>query len=462
MSESLRKLPSVDQILNAASVVPLLKRYRRDVLVDAVRDVLSRWRARLRAGAENPSRDELMESICADVLTHCGRWDRPSMRRVINATGVVLHTGLGRAPLATKAWETLCNAVRYANVEFDLRSGQRGERTSHVEALLCQLCGAEAVAVVNNNAAAVLIALSALSHGRQVLVSRGQLVEIGGSFRIPDVIESSGARIREVGTTNRTHVRDYERALDEHTGAILVVHPSNFRVRGFTAEVELEELAALARRAEVPLVYDLGGGVLEDLATWNLPAEPVVRDELSRGADLVTFSGDKILGGPQAGIIAGKRELVEAIRTHPLMRALRCDKLTYAALEGTLQLYRLRPDVLPDELPVLGMLVEPSEAILARARALAAAIETVCDWQVEVVESQAQAGSGALPLEELSSYAVALTPRRGSVDGLAQELRAAEVAVVGRIERERLLLDVRTIAAGEVDEVVSALRATRA
>jgi L-seryl-tRNA(Ser) seleniumtransferase len=257
-------------------------------------------------------------------------------------------------------------------------------------------------------------------------------------------------------------VRDYERALDEHTGAILVVHPSNFRVRGFTAEVELEELAALARRAEVPLVYDLGGGVLEDLATWNLPAEPVVRDELSRGADLVTFSGDKILGGPQAGIIAGKRALVEAIRTHPLMRALRCDKLTYAALEGTLQLYRLRPDVLPDELPVLGMLVEPSEAILARARALAAAIETVGDWQVEVVESRAQAGSGALPLEELSSYAVALTPRRGSVDGLAQELRAAEVAVVGRIERERLLLDVRTIAAGEVDEVVSALRATRA
>mgnify|MGYP003335062168 CR=1 FL=1 len=394
----------------------------------------------------------------------CCAWETPSVRRVINATGVVLHTGLGRAPLAAAARQALQTAAHYANVELDLTSGQRGERTAHVEAMLCALCKAEAVAVVNNNAAAVLVALSALARNCNVLVSRGQLVEIGGSFRIPDVIESSGARIREVGTTNRTHLRDYEAAIDEQTGAILVVHPSNYRVRGFTAEVALEELAQLARGRGVPLIYDLGGGVLEDLGQWGLPAEPVVADELARGANLVTFSGDKVLGGPQAGIIAGDRALVESIRTDALMRALRCDKLTYAALEATLALYRLNPDALSRALPVLGMLSQSGEAVLDRARALESALQA--DWasalHVEVVPSRAQAGSGALPLEELPSHAVALSLSSGGVEDLARRLRTADVAVVGRIERERLLLDMRAVAEDEIAAIVAALRAVLA
>lgn len=460
MSELLRQLPAVDQILAAEDVAALLQRYRRDALVRQVRQVLADWRARLQRGEVPAARARLMDGICADVVARCRAWETPSVRRVINATGVVLHTGLGRAPLAAAARQALQTAARYANVELDLHSGQRGERTAHVEEMLCALCNAEAVAVVNNNAAAVLIALSALARERHVLVSRGQLVEIGGSFRIPDVIESSGARIREVGTTNRTHLRDYEAAIDERTGAILVVHPSNYRVRGFTAEVALEDLAQLARRSGVPLIYDLGGGVLEDLGQWELPAEPVVGDELARGANLVTFSGDKVLGGPQAGIIAGDRALVEAIRTDPLMRALRCDKLTYAALEATLALYRLTPDALSRELPVLGMLCQSGEAVSHRARALAAALQG--DWasalRVEVVASRAQAGSGALPLEELPSSAVALSLASGGVEDLARRLRTADVAVVGRIERARLLLDMRAVADDEIAAIVDALR----
>ncbi len=460
MSELLRQLPAVDQILAAEDVAALLQRYRREVLVCEVRRALTDWRGRLQRGEVSATRALLLDGICADVVARCRAWERPSVRRVINATGVVLHTGLGRAPLAAAARQALQTAAHYANVELDLPSGQRGERTAHVEAMLCALCRAEAVAVVNNNAAAVLIALSALARGRNVLVSRGQLVEIGGSFRIPDVIESSGARIREVGTTNRTHLRDYEAAIDEQTGAILVVHPSNYRVCGFTAEVALEDLAQLARRSGVPLVYDLGGGVLEDLGQWGLPAEPVVVDELARGADVVTFSGDKVLGGPQAGIIAGARGLVEAMRTNALMRALRCDKLTYAALEATLALYRLRPEALARELPVLSMLCQSGEAVSRRAHALASALQG--EWasalRVEVVASRAQAGSGALPLEELPSYAVALALVSGGVEDLARRLRTADVAVVGRIERARLLLDMRAVAEDEVAAMVNALR----
>jgi L-seryl-tRNA(Ser) seleniumtransferase len=330
----------------------------------------------------------------------------------------------------------------------------------HVEQLVCAACGAEAVAVVNNNAAAVLITLNTLASGRQVLVSRGQIVEIGGSFRIPDVIAASGAELREVGTTNRTHLRDYEAALNADTGAILVVHPSNYRVRGFTAEVELENLSALARRADVPLVYDLGGGVLCDLAQWSLPSEPVVKDELKKGADLVTFSGDKVLGGPQAGLIAGARDHVEAIRKNALMRALRCDKLVYAALEATLALYRLKPEILCQELPVLRMLCAPLAELEARAERLAEAIGAACGERVgiEIVESLSQAGSGALPLEDMPSRAVVLKPREGGVETLARSLRTGELAVVGRIEHDRLLLDMRTIATEDEQDLVAALR----
>jgi L-seryl-tRNA(Ser) seleniumtransferase len=464
MSEIFRQLPAVDQILAHPPVAALLERYRRDAIVNEVRNALDRLRAELVDKGEVLERQQRVQQIANEVVANCAAWQRPSLRRVINATGVVLHTGLGRAPLAVVAQEALVQSASYANLEFDLPSGQRGERVLHVEELVCAACGAEAVAVVNNNAAAVLIALNTLARGREVLVSRGQMVEIGGSFRIPDVIEASGAQLREVGTTNRTHLKDYAAALGEQTGAILVVHPSNYRVRGFTAEVELQELSALARRAGVPLVYDLGGGVLCDLAQWSLPAEPVVRDELAKGADLVTFSGDKVLGGPQAGLLAGARTHIEAIRKNALMRALRCDKLVYAALEATLALYRLQPDVLCRELPVLRMLCAPLAELEARAESLAAAISArQGDALVaEVVESISQAGSGALPLEEIASRAVALTPKKGTVAALARALRMGDIAVVGRVEHARLLLDMRTTTEEDMRGILTALGAALA
>lgn len=459
MSKFLRQLPSVDQVLSADSLVELGMRYRRDALADLVRDILDNWRTRLRAGEGVTSRAELVEAICSDVATRCSAWEDLSLRAVINATGVVLHTGLGRAPLSELAQRALGDTAGYANLEFDLPSGRRGERTAHVEELLCQLCGAEAVAIVNNNAAAVLLALSALSRGCSVLVSRGQLVEIGGSFRIPDIIDSSGAQIREVGTTNRTHLRDYEAAMDDQVGAILVVHPSNYRVRGFTAEAPLEELGVLARSSGVPLIYDLGGGVLEDLTQWELPPEPVVRDELGRGADVVTFSGDKVLGGPQVGILAGRKSLIETMRMHAMMRPLRCDKLTYAALGATLQHYRLKPDQLCEQIPVLRMMRQSHAAVRDRAHTLASAIDALDSDQIEVdvIESLAQAGSGALPLEELPSFAVAITALHTGVEELARRMRCGSTAVVGRIEHERLLLDMRTVADNEVGDIVRAI-----
>ncbi len=460
MSELFRRLPAVDQILAHPRVAALLNRYRRDGVLREVRWALERWRARLVASGEVLERQHLLEQVANEVVATCSAWQVPSLRRVINATGVVLHTGLGRAPLAAVAQRALAQGAAYVNLEFDLPSGRRGERVLHVEELVCAACGAEAVAVVNNNAAAVLIALNTLARGRPVLVSRGQMVEIGGSFRIPDVIAASGAELCEVGTTNRTHLRDYEAALSEQTGAILVVHPSNYRVRGFTAEVELHDLSVLARRAGVPLVYDLGGGVLCDLAQWSLPAEPIVKDELAKGADLVTFSGDKVLGGPQAGLIAGALPYIEAIRKNALMRALRCDKLVYAALEATLSLYRLKPEILRQELPVLRMLCAPLAELQARAERLSEALRAACGdvLIVEVVESISQAGSGALPLEEMPSCAVALVAKKGNAETLARALRTGDIAVVGRIEHERLLLDMRTIAAEDVGDVLVALR----
>jgi L-seryl-tRNA(Ser) seleniumtransferase len=448
-------------VLASGQVGALLERYRRIFVVDAVRLALDEVRQGLLQSKDVPEREPLLERVISRVVAIAEAWQQPSLRRAINATGVVLHTGLGRAPLPAAAVQALQAAAGYANLEFDLSSGKRGERVLHVEELVCAASGAEAVAVVNNNAAAVLIALNVLAQGREAVISRGQLVEIGGSFRMPDVIAASGAQMREVGTTNRTHLRDYEQALSEKTGAILVVHPSNYRVCGFTAEVEIEGLAELAQRAQVPLIYDLGGGVLYDLAQFSLPSEPVVRTELEKGADLVTFSGDKVLGGPQAGIIAGRRNYVEAIRNHALMRVLRCDKLIYAALEATFSLYRLENGALTQALPVLRMLCAPIGELEARATRLLQALgaEAVEVLSAEVVESQSQAGSGALPLEELPSRAVVLRPPSGGAEALARQLRLAAVPIVGRIVRERLLLDMRTVVDGDVEEIAVALRA---
>jgi L-seryl-tRNA(Ser) seleniumtransferase len=364
------------------------------------------------------------------------------LRRVINATGVIVHTNLGRAPLAAAALEQVVDAARgYSNLEYDLDAGGRGSRQSHVTELVGRLTGAEAALVVNNNAAAVMLALAALAEGREVLVSRGELIEIGDGFRIPDVLTRSGARLHEVGTTNRTRAADYKNAIGPETAVLLRVHQSNFRVVGFTEQPRLQELAELAHAHDLVLVDDLGSGALVDVGD-----EPTARASLAAGADLVCFSGDKLLGGPQAGIIVGRADLVERLRRHPLQRALRADKLTLAALEGTL---RLALDA-PDEIPALRMLRESPGAVLARAEQLAAAIGG------EVEETVARAGGGALPLAELPSYACAVEER------LAERLRRGTPPVVGILRDGRLLLDCRTLTDAEVDEVVAAVAAARA
>ena len=450
------RLPAVDQMLK--QVADLLREYDRAYVVEQVRRCIADVRCQVREGAVAEERAALELRVERAVRRCIEQEAAPRLHRVVNATGVVLHTGLGRAPLPPKAQEAVAQvATGYCNLEFELESGHRGERVAHVEALICSATAAEAAAVVNNNAAAVLLLLNTWARGREVVVSRGQQVEIGGSFRLPDVIAASGAKLREVGTTNRTHLRDYECAVGPETGAILAVHPSNYRVQGFTAEVGLKDLAALSQRVGVPLVHDLGSGALVDLTPWGLPPEPVVAASLKAGAALVCFSGDKVLGGPQAGIIAGQRLYVEPVRQNPLMRALRCDKLIYAALEATLSLYRLPPDELTQALPVLAMLRAPVETLEARAQKVRSLLPEATGRALrpKVVESLAQAGSGSLPLAEIPSRAVALQPAAVRVEQLGRQLRRQ--GVVGRIARDQLLLDMRTVRDDEVEWIARAL-----
>ena len=401
--------------------------------VDAARTVLERAREEIRAGAEP---GDLVARLQAELAGA----RRPALRRVLNATGVLVHTNLGRAPLAAAALQRVAAAAGYSNLELDLSSGSRGSRQDHLAPLLRRLTGAEAALVVNNNAAAVLLALAALAEGREVVVSRGELIEIGDGFRIPDVLARSGARLVEVGTTNRTRAADYEQAVGPETAVLLRVHQSNFRVVGFTEQPRLEELAAIARRHGLPLVDDLGSGALVDVE-----GEPTPAQALEAGADLVCFSGDKLLGGPQAGIVAGRAELVERLRRHPLHRALRSDKLTLAALEGTLLLYLDRPE----EIPVLRMLREPGEAVRARAERLAASSGGT------VEETVARVGGGALPTAELPSYACAVE------EELAAALRDHEPPVLAVVRDGRTLLDCRTLTDAEADEVARAVLACR-
>jgi len=424
----LRGLPSVDELARAVD---------DPLAVDAARVVLARAREEIDAGFE--PRD-----LAGRLTAELAAARRPALRRVLNATGVVLHTNLGRAPLGPAALERVQEVGRgYSNLEYDVDEGTRGSRQDHVAGLLRRLTGAEAALVVNNNAAAVLLALAALAAGREVVVSRGELIEIGDGFRIPDVLARSGARLVEVGTTNRTRSADYERAIGDETALLLRVHQSNFRVVGFTEQPRIAELAAVARRHGLPLLDDLGSGVLAEL-----PDEPSAREGLAAGADLVSFSGDKLLGGPQAGIVVGRAELVEQLRRHPLQRALRADKLTLAALEGTLALY-LDPDRALREIPVLRMLHEPVDAVRGRAERLA----RIVDGTIE--ETVGRVGGGALPLAELPSFACALE------EELAAPLRRAEPAVIGIVRDGRLLLDCRTLTDAEVDEVSDAVRACR-
>jgi L-seryl-tRNA(Ser) seleniumtransferase len=446
----LRGLPAVERLVGAASGVTDLPRWS---LVEAARIVLARTREALLAGPDPAVPD--LRTLAGSVADEARRICRPFPRRVLNATGVVVHTNLGRAPLAPEAAEAVARAaVGYSDLELDLASGERGSRLTVVSQRLCQLSGAQAALVVNNNAAAVLLAVDALAAGREVILSRGELVEIGGSFRVPEILASSRARLREIGTTNRTHPDDYARAIGPDTGILLKVHRSNFEVRGFVAEVSLAELAAIGRARGVPVVEDRGSGTLLDLRPHGIP-EPEAWSGLRDGADLVLFSGDKLLGGPQAGIALGRRDLVERMRKSPLARALRTDKLTLAALDWTLR--ALQDGSAPERIPVLRMLLAPESEVRARAERLADALARQ-GWKTSVEAQRALVGGGALPDFELPGAAVRLAPR-GSAEALAAALRRSEPPVIARIHKGALLLDPRTLDERDMGAVVAAFAA---
>ena len=452
----LRSIPAVETLLQHPGLAQAVNGVPRALLVEAARAELAEARDRLRQGKAPAPVDELVSRVAARALAE----QRPELRRVLNATGVVLHTNLGRAPLADAARQALDRVGRgYSNLEFDLARGRRGERGGGVERWLERLTGAEASLVVNNGAAALLLVLSAIAAGRKVIVSRGELVEIGGSFRIPEILEKSGATLLEVGTTNRTHLADYVRALEKHrdAGAILRVHRSNFRIQGFTAQPALPELAALAHRRRVPLIEDLGSGALVDLAPLGLEREPTVRESLTAGCDVVTFSGDKLLGAPQAGLVLGRKRYVERARRDPLARALRVDKLTLAALEATLPLYA-DPERAVAEIPALRMIGASDEVLERRARALAERLgQRFPALEVSVERGSGEVGGGALPMQRLPGWVVALTANGRTVEALEQWARGADPPVIGYIRAGKFRMDVRTVGDDELAEMVDAL-----
>ncbi|MER8407894.1 L-seryl-tRNA(Sec) selenium transferase [Mesorhizobium sp. M1307] len=443
----LRNLPSVDQVLRTPLAAAAIERFGRQAATEAIRRAVADARMASRnAAAVVPEANDL----AGDALVQLRDGERSSLRPVFNLTGTVLHTNLGRALLAKEAVEAVGLAMREAvALEFDVEKGERGERDDHLRSLVCELTGAEDATVVNNNAAAVLLVLNTLALGREAIVSRGELIEIGGSFRMPEIMTRAGARLVEVGTTNRTHRKDYVAAIGPETGLILKVHTSNYRVEGFTAEIRAPELASIAKAHGVPLVHDLGSGTLVDLARYGLGREPTVREAIADGADLVTFSGDKLLGGPQAGFIVGRKDLLAAISRNPMKRALRVDKLRLAALEATLKLYR-DPDRLAERLPTLRLLSRSVREIAAQAKRLAPLVADAVGeaFAVDTVECRSQVGSGALPLETVPSAGLALKPRSGSgraLEALAAALRGLGVPVIGRIENQALVLDFRCL-----------------
>jgi L-seryl-tRNA(Ser) seleniumtransferase len=462
-SDALRRIPAVDELLRREAFATLLVRIPRPLVLKALGGVLDKMRAAVRAGGAFATSDSGKFAVnAADVEAAARALGAASLAPIVNATGVVLHTNLGRAPLAARAVEHGAAVSRgYANLEFDVAGRRRGSRQTHVAELLCELTGAEAAMVVNNNAAAVLLALSALGALRDVVVSRGELVEIGGAFRIPDVMRASGARLVEVGTTNKTHARDYDAAVTGETAALLKVHRSNFAVVGFTAEVSVAALAARAKAHRVPLIVDLGSGALVDLAAIGLRGEMTLREAVSAGADVVTASGDKLLGGPQAGIIVGRRAQVDRIARHPLARALRCDKFTLGALEATLRIYR---DGDPwREIPALAALALTPDEIGVRAHRLADAIsaEAVPELRVRVQGGVSRVGGGAFPLARLATHVVALAGAGRSAEAIDRALRSATPPVLARVSRGNVLLDPRTISESEFDFVTGALRALK-
>ena len=453
-AKELRKIPAIDRLLHAAEAAEP-GRYPHALLVEALREAAAQIRQEVQNGVqENPGEETVLEAA-RKILQ---RAEQPRLRRVVNGSGVILHTNLGRAPLGRRAAEAVKAVMEgYSTLEYDLESGERGTRYAHVEEQICRLTGAEAAIVVNNNAAAVLLMLSALAKEREVLVSRGELVEIGGSFRVPDVMRQSGVQLVEVGATNKTHLYDYAQAINQNTAAILKVHTSNYRIVGFTAQPELAELTELARQQGLIMMEDLGSGTLVPMMLEGY-AEPTVKERLAAGIDLVTFSGDKLLGAGQAGIIAGKRVYVEKLKKHPLLRAVRIDKLSLAALEGTLLEYLLG-DALK-YLPVLAMLQATPADLQEKAETLAAGLKKVlpeqCQVSVEAVSSQT--GGGAFPAVDLPGFGVALTVAGMKASVLEERLRRRMLPIVARIQYDRLVFDVRCLSEVDQAEIIAACR----
>ncbi len=458
-TDQLRQLPGVDRVLSLLEPSPAVQHFPRQVLVRAIQETLEALRTQIREGHDPLDPSELDASRVAHrALARADRAMQANLRRTVNATGVVVHTNLGRSRLAPAAMPQLqAIACGYSNLEYDLETGKRGSRYDAVDALLCEITGAEAGLVVNNCAAAVLLALDTLARDREVIVSRGELVEIGGSFRVPDIMVKSGARLREVGTTNRTHRRDYENAIGDQTAMLLKVHQSNFAISGFTKAVGLDELVALGRRYQLPVVEDLGSGTFIDFSRYGLFPEPTVQASVRAGADIVTFSGDKLLGGPQAGVLVGRRQWIERLRANPLTRALRIDKMTLTAFESTLRLYRDESRAV-EAIPTLRMLTEPLAVTTARAERLEARLTALAGRGIEITAAAAvsRAGGGALPLLEIPSRCLRIRHDNWTAQEIERFMRAHQPPIIGRIENDRFVMDLRTVAEDELSDIETA------
>lgn len=453
----LSSLPSVDEILKSEQGAAWQETYPRRYVLQAIRETIEHSRQAI-------LKDELKEISLEDMLPHIRhrieRLSAFSLKPVINATGVVMHTNLGRSVLSEEILENVKKvACGYSNLEYDLEKGERGKRYSHIQRLLNEITGAESSLIVNNNAAAVFVCLTALAKGKEAVVSRGELVEIGGSFRVPDVMSASGAILREVGTTNKTHLRDYEAAINENTGLFLKVHQSNFRTIGFTKQVEIDELVTLGKKHNIPVMFDLGSGCLIDLKPYGVHIEPTVQEIVKSGCDIVTFSGDKLLGGPQGGVIAGKSEMIEKIAKNPLMRAVRIDKLTLSAFEAVLMNY-LDEDKAKVNIPTVRMLLQDVNEIKARAKKILMRLKREIKENVaemDVIEDSSQSGGGALPEIEFKTFAVAVRPKKLSVNRLEERLRHGSPPIIARIKDNALILDARTIGDNEVEGLVKGI-----
>lgn len=455
MQEKLSQLPKMDELLEDVAIAPWFEVFDRSYVKNCLNEALNQVRQAILAGEDVDISHSAVVAIAERKLT---AKKRPNLRPMINATGTALHTNLGRALLSDKAVEATQRVnARYSNLEYNVEAGERGSRYAHIEDLLKELTGAEAALVVNNNAAAVMLLLTATTQGQEVLISRGELVEIGGSFRVPDVIESVGARLKEVGATNKTHLRDYERAITEETGALLRVHTSNYRVVGFSQVPDDKDLVALAHQHDLPAFNDLGSGLLIDLQPLGLPREPLVSEVVASGYDVVSFSGDKLLGGPQAGILVGTKQYIDQLKRHPLLRALRVDKMTLAGLEATLQAY-LKPEQAMKDIPLLQMLGQSEEKLARKAQMLADDIRVLNKgYQVNIKEGQSQVGGGAFPEARLATHLVEISHPDYSESTLEQKLRQAEFPIIVRTSDGKVQFDVRTLLEADSGKICQAL-----